>query len=64
MNVHAFSPLYVIPASCAMCNSSSNVRNLVRANDFQSSSLCHRNENGEQFQFFFFFVSYHSLINF
>lgn len=40
INVHAFNPLYVVrPASCAMCSSSSNPRNLPRANDFQSSSL-------------------------
>lgn len=39
MNDHAFNPLYVMPASCAVCNSSSNVLNLLRANDFQSSSL-------------------------
>lgn len=47
MNVHALSPLYVMPASCATCNSSSNVLSLLRASDFQSSSLCSNMERGE-----------------
>lgn len=50
---HVVCPLYdFIPVSIAACNSSSNFRSLVRAIDFQSSSL-------QMFHSFYFHVFCH-----